>query len=87
MGCTPVSYTHLDVYKRQRPIDDFPIELDTFDYINESVEIIDSDLNLEEEIEVNYYRTAEEKVIEKVKENIHEWLNFSISIYLSLIHI
>jgi len=65
----------------ERPIDDFPIELDTFDYINESVEIIDSDLNLEEEIEVNYYRTAEEKVIEKVKENIHEWLNFSISIY------
>ena len=65
----------------ERPIDDFPIELDTFDYINESVEIIDSDLNLEEEIEANYYRTAEEKVIEKVKENIHEWLNFSISIY------
>jgi DNA-nicking Smr family endonuclease len=65
----------------ERPIDDFPIELDTFDYIDESLEIMDSSADNTEEIEVLTYRTAEETVIERVKENIHEWLNFSTLIY------
>ena len=65
----------------ERPIDEFPIELDTFDYIDESVEIIDSNANRLEEIEVLTYQTAEEKAIETVKENIHKWLNFSTIIY------
>ena len=65
----------------ERPIDDFPIELDTFDYIDDSMEMIDNDMNRAEEIDINYYQTAEEKVIETVKENIYEWLNFSIFVY------
>ena len=65
----------------ERPIDDFPIELDTFDYIDDSMGIIDSDMNRAEEIDINYYQTAEEKVIETVKENIYEWLDFSIFVY------
>jgi penicillin-binding protein 2 len=65
----------------ERPIDDFPIELDTFDYIDESLEIMASDTNSLEEIDVLTYQTAEEKAIEKVKENIHEWLNYETIIY------
>ncbi|MDD3750762.1 MAG: penicillin-binding transpeptidase domain-containing protein [Tissierellia bacterium] len=65
----------------ERPIDDFPIELDTFDYIDDSMEIIESDTNQIEEIDVLYYQAAEEKVIETVKESINEWLNFSIFVY------
>ncbi|MBP7221755.1 MAG: hypothetical protein KBA50_00785 [Sedimentibacter sp.] len=65
----------------ERPIDEFPIELDTFDYIDKNVEIIQSDTDQSEEIETAAYQTAEEKVIERVKENIYEWLNFSIFMY------
>ncbi len=60
----------------ERPIDDFPIKLDTFEYINEP------DLrNLSEGIELITYITAEEKVIQTVKENIYEWLNYTDTIY------
>ncbi|HNZ82548.1 MAG TPA: penicillin-binding transpeptidase domain-containing protein [Sedimentibacter sp.] len=65
----------------ERPIDEFPIELDTFDYIDKNVEIIQSDTDQSEEIETAACQTAEEKVIERVKENIYEWLNFSIFMY------
>ena len=65
----------------ERPIDEFPIELDTFDYIDKNVEIIQSDTGQSEEIETAAYQTAEEKVIESVKGNIYEWLNFSIFMY------
>ena len=63
----------------ERPIDDFPIEIDTFDYIDENIET--AKLNLSEEVEVITYTTAEEVVINTVKENIHKWLNFSTYIY------
>ena len=65
----------------ERPIDDFPIELYTFDYINKNMEIIQSDTSQAEGIEVTGFQTAEEKVIERVKENIYEWLNYSIFVY------
>lgn len=64
----------------EKPIDDFPIELDTFEYINEPVEIA-GEGNEWEEKENIIYTTAEEKVIEIIKENIYEWLNFSTKIY------
>ena len=64
----------------ERPIDDFPIEIDTFDYIDEKIET--AKLNLQkEDAEGITYTTAEERVIDAVKENIYEWLNFSTYIY------
>ncbi len=64
----------------EKPIDDFPIEIDTFDYINENIETVQHNLQ-SEEVETITYTTAEEKVIKIIKENIHEWLNFSTLIY------
>ncbi len=63
----------------ERPIDSFPIEIDTFEYINNNIQIVD-DIETEE-IEIYAYLSAEDKVIEIIKENIHEWLNFSTYIY------
>lgn len=69
----------------EKPIDEFPIELDTFDYIDESLEKaykVPEVQNVSPDTgETVSYVTAEEKVIQIVKENINEWLNFSTSIY------
>jgi len=72
----------------ERPIDEFPIELDTFDYIDESKEkaYVVSDNQESQAVttdtaETVSYVTAEEKVIQAVKDNINEWLNFKSSIY------
>lgn len=65
----------------EKPIDDFPIEIDTFDYIDENIEIVQNNDLQSGEIETIIYTTAEEKVIKAVKENINEWLNYSIFIY------
>lgn len=65
----------------EKPIDDFPIEIDTFDYIDENIELVQKNDLQSEEVESITYTTAEEKVIEAVKKNIHEWLNFSTFIY------
>ena len=69
----------------ERPIDDFPIELDTFEYISEDVEIENSTDENQEYNDENYenisYVTAEEKVIQTVKANIKEWLNYTSVIY------
>lgn len=72
----------------ERPIDEFPIELDTFDYIDESKEkaYVVSDNQESQAVttdtaETVSYLTAEEKVIQAVKDNINEWLNFKSSIY------
>lgn len=64
----------------ERPLDDFPIEIDTFDYIDANIE--SAKLNLQsDEAEGITYTTAEDRVIDIVRENIHEWLNFSTYIY------
>lgn len=63
----------------ERPIDDFPIEIDTFDYIDENIEAAQYENS--DEVETISYTTAEEKAIEAVKKNIHEWLDFSTVIY------
>ena len=64
----------------ERPIDDFPIKIDTFDYINENIETVNSDDLQSDEIPITY-TSAEDKVIEIVKEHIDEWLNYSTYIY------
>ncbi len=58
----------------ERPIDDFPIKLDTFEYVNEPDLRNSSD-------EVTAYITAEEKVIQTVRENLYAWLNYTDVIY------
>jgi len=59
----------------EKPIDDFPIKLNTFEYVAEP------DLrNPTGGIELSYI-TAEEKVIQSVKENLYAWLNYSNEIY------
>lgn len=72
----------------ERPIDEFPIELDTFDYIDETKEKAykisenqESQTITADTAETVSYVTAEEKVIQAVKDNINEWLNFKSSIY------
>ncbi len=81
----------------EKPIDDFPIVLDTYNYINESLEKTQlnnktndsvsnaSNTNMDESLEngtiFNSYLTAQEKVIELVKGNLYEWLNYNTMIY------
>lgn len=72
----------------EKPIDDFPIELDTFDYIDDSKEkaykITDNQENNSATIETSEtvsYVSAEEKVILSVKDNVNDWLNYEYSIY------
>ena len=62
----------------EKPIDEFPIELYTFDYIDESLERAYkiSENQEEQSIDTISYISAEEKVIQTVKANIGEWLNF-----------
>jgi penicillin-binding protein 2 len=72
----------------EKPIDEFPIELDTFDYVDESLEsqytIVDNQENIAvttDTAEILSYVTAEEKVIQSVKDNIVEWLNYETILY------
>lgn len=69
----------------ERPIDDFPIELDTFEYIDEELERTQNLSNTQGYTEENFdsvsYTTAEDKAIDAVKRNIKEWLNYSINVY------
>jgi len=70
----------------ERPIDDFPIELDTFEYIDEELEkekIFSENQNFtsDESFEAITYTTAEEKAIQVVKDNVKDWLNYSVVIY------
>lgn len=67
----------------EKPIDEFPIELDTFEYVDETLEKMQTvSSNPEDEnFQAVTYTTAEEKAIKSVAENIKDWLNFSIEIY------
>jgi penicillin-binding protein 2 len=72
----------------ERPIDDFPIELDKFAYINEEIEEIKYDeLNetlpqdTDNSIPLYSYKTANETVIDLVKSNINDWINYESNIY------
>lgn len=72
----------------EKPIDEFPIKLDTFDYIDESLEspyiIPENQENPNASTdsgETVSYVTAEEKVIQAVKDNITQWLNYKTTIY------
>jgi penicillin-binding protein 2 len=72
----------------EKPIDEFPIELDTFEYVDEKLEkvqIVSSnteDQDFEDEgFQAATYTTAEEKAMKMVSENLKDWLNFSINIY------
>ncbi len=80
----------------ERPIDDFPIELDTFDFIDEELEnaktnsdkinnsISDKEIetgSIENDALFNSYKTAQEKVIELVKGNLYDWLIYESNIY------
>ena len=58
----------------ERPIDDFPIKLDTFEYVTEPELRSSSD-------EAVSYITAEERVIQVVAENLYAWLNYTSTIY------
>ncbi len=58
----------------ERPIDDFPIKLDTFEYVTEP------DLRSSSDEAVSYI-TAEERVIQVVAENLYAWLNYTSTIY------
>jgi len=92
-----VSYTLSKIFDKngERPIDDFPIELDSFEYIDEQLEMAQFknvekslDLNVDNknanasnEIITNSYKSAHEKVIDLVKINLNEWLNYESNIY------
>lgn len=81
----------------ERPIDDFPIELDTYEYIDEELEKeqfnnatdslnvkandTNTDVDVDNDVIVNSYITAQAKVIELVKSNLYEWLNYESKIY------
>lgn len=69
----------------EKPIDEFPIELYTFDYIDESLEkaykISENQEEQSIDIDTVSYISAEEKVIQTVKDNIDEWLNFEDFFY------
>ncbi|MDD2493828.1 MAG: penicillin-binding transpeptidase domain-containing protein [Tissierellia bacterium] len=73
----------------ERLIDDFPIELDKFAYIDEEIEAIKKrdalneslTQNTDTSINTTSYKTAHETVIELVKSNINEWLNYESVIY------
>lgn len=72
----------------EKPIDEFPIELDTFEYIDENLEKVQmistnpEDQDFEDEsFQTVTYTTAEEKAIKAVEENLKDWLNYSINIY------
>lgn len=72
----------------EKPIDEFPIELDTFEYIDENLEkmqIVSSNSDNQdfedEGFQAVTYTTAEERAIKSVSENLNDWLNFSINIY------
>ncbi|MGB4439051.1 MAG: hypothetical protein WBJ13_07480, partial [Sedimentibacter sp.] len=70
----------------ERPIDDFPIELDTFEYVDEELEKAkniseNQNYTSDENFEAIIYATAEEKAIQAVKDNMKDWLNYSIAIY------
>ncbi|NYB74055.1 hypothetical protein HZF24_07855 [Sedimentibacter hydroxybenzoicus DSM 7310] len=58
----------------ERPIDDFPIKLDTFEYVTEP------DLRNSSDEAISYI-TAEERVIQVVAENLYAWLNYTSAIY------
>lgn len=72
----------------EKPIDEFPIELYTFDYIDESKEktyiIAENQKNqavTSDSTETISFVSSEEKVIQSIKDNITEWLNFEASVY------
>ncbi len=72
----------------ERPIDEFPIEIDTFEYINEQVEKTQIKVPDNTDTAKNSssdtgssYKSAEEKVIELVKSNLYGWLNFQTEVY------
>ena len=46
----------------ERPIDDFPIKIDTFDYINKNIETVNTDDLLSDEIAITY-TTADRKSV------------------------
>lgn len=74
----------------ERLIDNFPIELDTYEYIKENLEMIESEkiTNLSEtnqsganEVKLSSYKTAQEKVNDLIKNNLYEWINYQSIIY------
>lgn len=65
----------------EKPIDDFPIKIDTFEYINEEANISQNLDSIKPEEEVYSYTSAEDSVIKTVKENMSEWLNFNSLVY------
>nr|WP_312578903.1 penicillin-binding transpeptidase domain-containing protein [Sedimentibacter sp.] len=54
----------------ENPIDEFPILLDTFEYKESGISK-----------EIKYEKTANEEVIDLVKDNIYEWFNYETVIY------
>lgn len=67
----------------EKPIDEFPIELYTFDYVDENLEKAQI-ASGNQPIDTVSYVSAEEKAIQIVKENINDWLNFEDLIYNEL---
>lgn len=72
----------------ERPIDDFPIVLDTFEYIDENAvrsiyeePVSGQQNNAQQDGMVNVYKSADETVIETVRSNIAEWLEYESGIY------
>lgn len=72
----------------EKPIDEFPIELDTFEYVDENLEKIKTvssnpeNQDFEDDsFQTVTYTTAEEKAIKSVSENLSDWLNYSMKIY------
>lgn len=77
-----ISYTMSKIFdeNNESPIDEFSIELYTFDYINEEKENVKLS-DEEDKLSYNVYKTAHEKAIELVKTDIVGWLNFQEEIF------
>jgi penicillin-binding protein 2 len=83
-----VSYTLSNILDEngESPIDEFPIELDTFEYVDENLEAVQfasqtpDNENKGDQI-VSSYITAEEKAMNIVKSYLGEWLRFETAIY------
>jgi len=63
----------------ENPVDEFPILLDTFEFINSDLQ--ESNNSNENNVNLDTSNTTQEIVIELVRENIYEWLNYQAVIY------
>lgn len=78
-----VSYILSQIFDEngERPIDELPIVLDTFEYIDESIETVTYETSEEGETITADLISAQDKVVGIVKDNLDGWLEYTSFIY------